>query len=91
VPNLKRNGASRGRLSSRRSLEAQRREVLNALFERIHVRQNRKIEGYTLRTDRGYRVRLLISTAFDSIYGWPWRDHGPDAMVAKLRHGGAGV
>jgi hypothetical protein len=26
---------------------AQRWEVLNALFERIHVRQDRKVEGYT--------------------------------------------
>jgi hypothetical protein len=47
---------------------AQRWEVLNALFERIHVRQDRKVEGYTPRMDRANRVRLLISSAFDAIY-----------------------
>lgn len=34
---------------------AQRWEVLNALFERIHVKQNRKIEGFTPRLDRAKR------------------------------------
>lgn len=37
---------------------AQRREVLNALFERIHVRQDRKVEGYTPRMDRANRARV---------------------------------
>jgi hypothetical protein len=49
---------------------AQRWEVLNALFERIHVRQDRKVEGYTPRMDRANRVRLMIGTAFDYVYGW---------------------
>ena len=40
-------------------------EVLDSLFERIHFRQYRKIEGYTPRSDRANRVRLLINTAFD--------------------------
>ncbi len=48
---------------------AQRWEVLNALFERIHVRQDRKVEGYTPRMDRANRVRLLINSAFDAYYG----------------------
>jgi hypothetical protein len=34
---------------------AQRWEVLNARFERIHVRQDRNVEGYTPRMDRANR------------------------------------
>jgi hypothetical protein len=70
---------------------AQGWEVLNALFERIHVRQDRKIEGYTPRTDRANRARLLISTAFESIYDWPEPDDGPGATAARLGCGGAGI
>ncbi len=72
---------------------AQRWEVLNALFERIHVRQDRKVEGYTPRADRANRVRLLINTAFDYVYGWSEREaEGPGAEVAnRLGSGGAGI
>ena len=72
---------------------AQRWEVLNALFERIHVRQDRKVEGYTPRADRANRVRLLINTAFDYVYGWSEREaEGPGAEVAnRSRSGGAGI
>jgi hypothetical protein len=68
-------------------------EVLNALFEQIHVRQDRKVEGYTPRADRDNRVRLLINTAFDYVYGWSEREaEGPGAAVAnRLRRGGAGI
>ena len=52
---------------------AQRWDVLNALFNRIHVRQDRKVEGYTPRMDRANRVRLLISSAFDAIMTGPTR------------------
>jgi hypothetical protein len=73
---------------------AQRWEVLNALFERIHVRQDRKVEGYTPRMDRAKKVRMLISTAFASYYDWPEPEpeDGPGAAVAnRLRRGGAGI
>lgn len=71
---------------------AQRWEVLSALFERIHVRQDRKIEGYTPRLDRANRVRLLISSALDAIYDWPEPDDGPGAAVSSgLRRGKGGV
>lgn len=72
---------------------AQRWEVLNALFERIHVRQDRKVEGYTPRMDRANRVRLLIGTALDAVYGWSEREgEGPGADVAnRLGCGGAGI
>jgi inorganic triphosphatase YgiF len=70
---------------------AQRWEVLNALFERIHVRQDRKGEGYTPRMDRAKKVRMLISTAFASYYDWPEPEDGPGAMAARLRCGGAGI
>ncbi len=73
---------------------AQRWEVLNALFQRIHVRQDRKVEGYTPRMDRAKKVRMLISTAFASYYDWPEPEpeDGPGAAVAnRLRRGGAGI
>jgi hypothetical protein len=70
---------------------AQRWEVLNALFERIHVKQNRKVEGYTPRMDRAKRVRMLISTAFASYYDWPEPDDGPGAAVPGLRRGAGGI
>jgi hypothetical protein len=66
---------------------AQRWEVLNALFERIHVRQDRKVEGYTPRMDRANRVSLLISSAFDAIYDWPEPEDGPGG----LRRGKGGI
>ena len=49
---------------------ARRWEVLSALLERIHVRQDRKVAGYTPRLDRANRVRLLTGTALDTVYGW---------------------
>lgn len=70
---------------------AKRWEVLNALFERIRLRQDRKVEGYTPRMDRANRVRLLISSAFEAVYDSPESEDGPGAMVAKLRCGGAGI
>jgi hypothetical protein len=73
---------------------AQRWEVLGSLFERIHIRQDRKVEGYTPRTDRANRVRLLIGTAFDSYYGWSEREaaEGPGAAVSnRLRRGKGGI
>ncbi len=72
---------------------AQRWEVLGSLFERIHIRQDRKIEGYTPRMDRANRVRLLINTAFDYVYGWSEREatEGPGAAVSnRLRRGKGG-
>jgi hypothetical protein len=70
---------------------AQRWEVLGSLFERIHVRQDRKIEGYTPRMDRANRVRLLINTAFDYVYGWSEREaEGPDALTNRLSRGKGG-
>ncbi len=70
----------------------QRWEVLNALFERIHVRQDRKVEGYTPRLDRANRVRLLIGTAFDYVYGWSDREaKGPGAATNGLRRGAGGI
>jgi hypothetical protein len=63
---------------------AQRWELLNTLFERIHIRQHRKVEGYTPRADRANRVRLLINTAFDYVYGSSEREaEGPGAEVAN--------
>jgi hypothetical protein len=72
---------------------AQRWEVLDSLFERIHIRQDRKIEGYTPRVDRANRVRLLINTAFDYVYGWSEREaQGPGADSAtRLRRGKGGI
>jgi hypothetical protein len=71
---------------------AQRWEVLNALFERIHVRQDRKVEGYTPRMDRANRVRLLINTAFDYVYGWSEREaEGPGPLTNRLRRGAGGI
>jgi hypothetical protein len=71
---------------------AQRWEVLNALFERIHVRQDRKVEGYTPRMDRASRVRMLMGTAFDNVYGWSDREaEGPGARTAELRRGKGGI
>jgi DNA invertase Pin-like site-specific DNA recombinase len=71
---------------------AQRWEVLNALFERIHVRQDRKVEGYTPRMDRANRVRLLIGTAFDIYYGWSEKEaEGPGAATNRLRRGKGGI
>ena len=71
--------------------EAQRWEVLNSLFERIHVRQDRKVEGYTPRMDHANRVRLLINTAFDYVYGWSEREaEGPGALTKRLRRGAEG-
>lgn len=71
---------------------AQRWEVLNALFERIHVRQDRKVGGYTPRMDRANRVRLLIGTAFDYVYGWSEREaEGPGALTNRLRRGKGGA
>ena len=71
---------------------SQRWEVLSALFEKIHVRQDRKIEGYTPRVDRANRVRLLINTAFDYVYGWSEREaaEGPGA-ANRLRRGKGGI
>jgi len=44
----------------------QRWEVLDSVFERIHIRQAEPEDrGYTPRSDRANRVRLLINTAFD--------------------------
>jgi hypothetical protein len=42
----------------------QRWELLNALFERLHV-TDREIRGYTPRADRASGVALLLSTASD--------------------------
>jgi hypothetical protein len=72
--------------------EAQRWEILSALFERIHIRQDRKVEGYTPRMDRANRVRLLINTAFDYVYGWSEREaeEGPGA-ANRLRRGKGGI
>ena len=56
---------------------AQRRAVLGALFEKIHVR-NRKVIGYTPRADRASRVSLLVSTAFD------YATDGPGAHRARV-------
>jgi hypothetical protein len=70
---------------------AQRWEVLDSLFERIHIKQNRKVEGFTPRLDRAKRVRMMISTAFTSYYDWPEPDDEPGATVARLRRGGAGI
>lgn len=48
-----------------KSGDAQTRwELLNALFEKLHVK-DRKIMGYTPRGDRGSRVALLLGTARD--------------------------
>jgi DNA invertase Pin-like site-specific DNA recombinase len=73
----------------------QRWEILNSLFERIHVRQAPKhgewIEGYTPRLDRAKRVRMLISTAFASYYDWPEPEDGPGAGVTGLRRGKGGI
>ncbi len=54
----------------------QRWELLNALFERLHV-QDRHIFGYTPRGVRASRVALLSSTARDYIDG-----DGPGARVS---------
>jgi hypothetical protein len=54
----------------------QRWELLNALFERLHVK-HRNIYGYTPRGDRASRVALLLSTARDYIDG-----DGPGARVS---------
>jgi hypothetical protein len=71
---------------------AQRWGVLNALFERIHVKQNRRVEGYTPRMDRANRVRLLISSAFDAIYDRPEPEDGSGAAIANgLRRGAGGI
>ena len=71
---------------------AKRWEILNALFEKIHVKQNRKVAGYTPRLDRAKRVRMLISTAFESVYDWPEPSAGPSAAdLNRLGCGGAGV
>jgi hypothetical protein len=71
---------------------AQRWEVLNSLFERIHIKQNRRVEGYTPRMDRANRVRLLINTAFDYVYGWSEREaEGPGALTNGLRRGAGGI
>jgi hypothetical protein len=68
------------------------REVLNALFERIHVKQDRRVEGYSPRVDRANRVRLLINTAFDYLYSWSEREaEGPGTAVGRLGSGGAGI
>ena len=40
-------------------------EVLNALVERIHVRQDRKINGCGRRLDRAHQARMLVRTGFD--------------------------
>ena len=77
---------------------ARRWEVLSALLERIHVRQDRKVAGYTPRLDRANRVRLLIGTALDAVYGWSeseaeakQRADGPGADFLMERSGtGAG-
>jgi hypothetical protein len=42
----------------------QRWQLLNALFEGLHVK-DRRIIGYTPRSDRASRVRLLLNTAWD--------------------------
>jgi inorganic triphosphatase YgiF len=68
------------------------RWVLNALFEKIHVKQNRGVAGYTARLDRALRVRMLISTTFESVYDWPEPSEGPGAANPnRLGCGGAGI
>jgi hypothetical protein len=75
----------------RKGDSTQRWEVVNSLFERIHVRQDRKVEGYTPRMDRANRVRLLIGTAFDYVYEWSEREaEGPGASN-RLRRGKGGI
>ncbi len=65
------------------------------MVERIYVRQAPKhgdwIEGYTPRLDRAKRVRMLISTAFESYYDWPEPEDGPGAAVTGLRRGKGGI
>jgi len=42
--------------------------------------------------DRANRVRLLINTAFDYVYGWSEREAaGPGAAIGRLGSGGAGI
>jgi hypothetical protein len=55
-----------------------RGELLNALFEKLHVK-NPRIIGYTPLADRGNRVALVIGTALD------YRDEGLGA--ARLNSG----
>jgi len=62
-----------------KSADSQTRwELLNALFEKLHVK-DRRISGYTPRADRGNRVALLIGTALD------YRDEGPGAARLNRR------
>ncbi len=63
----------------------QRWELLNALFERLHV-EGRYIIGYTRRGDRVSRVALLLNTARDYLEG-----AGPGvarALAGESRKGG---
>ncbi len=60
-------------------------QLLNALFERLHVK-NRQIMGYTPRGDRAGRVALLIGTARDYL-----DDGGPGAARVSGISGKGGI
>ena len=76
---------------------AVRWELLNALFERLHVK-DREIIGYTPRGDRASRVALLLSTAesyLEDDYNEDWTGpsdgDGPGAARVSRISGEGGI